>query len=48
MSAAGNFSSELIDGAISSISFPYAAFGLLVDKSISLGATVINISIEGD
>ena len=47
MTAAPKFSSEIIDGAVSSISFPYAAFGLLIDKSISLGATVINISIEG-
>lgn len=47
MTSGGNFSSEIIDGAISQINFPYAAFGLLIDKCVALGATVINISVEG-
>ena len=44
----GRFSAEIIDQAVSLINFPFAAFGLLIDKSISLGATVINVSIEGE
>lgn len=47
MTTPSKFSSEIIDGAVTSINFPFAAFGLLIDKSISLGSTVINISIEG-
>jgi hypothetical protein len=44
----GKFSAGIIDEAVSQINFPYAAFGLIIDKSVSMGATLINVSIEGE
>jgi hypothetical protein len=36
-----------VDSIIETIEFPFAAMGLLVDNCLTLGATTVNICMEG-